>query len=222
MTKKREKQLSSNGRRVKSLLNGTIESNEDESTTATHFNMDEFQIQNWVKEQVRKEYTQFGQNFLSISHILLDKIKMFYKTLYHQAIWPHLLLLYSILHSHTGLLTMIWMCQAWEPPHPSLQGLCTYYSLCLDSFIQKSRSITFSSTSCLYSNISFSVRSSLTSLLKVTIVTLGASLVVQWLSFCAYNAGVLGLITSQGTRSYMPQLKTLHAAMKIKDPACPN
>jgi len=122
MTKKREKQLSSNGRRVKSLLNGTIESNEDESTTATHFNMDEFQIQNWVKEQVRKEYTQFGQNFLSISHILLDKIKMFYKTLYHQAIWPHLLLLYSILHSHTGLLTMIWMCQAWEPPPPISTG----------------------------------------------------------------------------------------------------
>ena len=187
--------------------------------------MDEFQIQNWVKEQVRREYPQFGQNFLSISHILLDKVEMFYKTIYHQAIWPHLLLLSSILHSHTGFLTMRWMCQACEPtpaPSTSPQGLCTYYFLCLESFLQKSRSITFSPTSCLYSNISLSVRSSLTSLLKVTIVTLGTSLVVQWLSFCACNAGALVLIPGQGTRSHVLQLKTLHAAMKIKDPACPN
>ena len=186
--------------------------------------MDEFQIQNWVKEQVRKEYTQFGQNFLSVSHILLDKIKMFYKTLYHQAIWPYLLLPYPILHSHTGLLTVLWVCQECEPTPPPIStgSLHLLFPLCLYSFLQKSRAITFSPTSCLYSNISLSVRSSLTSLLEVAVVTLGTSLVVQWLSFCACNIGALGLIPGQGTRSHMPQLKTLHAAMKIKDPARPN
>ena len=32
-------------------------------------------------------------------------------------------------------------------------------------------------------------------------------LVVQWLRLCAHNAGGLGLIPDQGTRSRMPQLK---------------
>ena len=36
---------------------------------------------------------------------------------------------------------------------------------------------------------------------------LGISLVVQWLRLFAPNAGGLGLIPSQGTRSYMPQLR---------------
>ena len=35
----------------------------------------------------------------------------------------------------------------------------------------------------------------------------GTSLVVQWLRLCAPNAGGLGLILGQGTRSYMQQLK---------------
>ena len=32
------------------------------------------------------------------------------------------------------------------------------------------------------------------------------------------NEGGLGLIPIHGTRSYMPQLKVLHAAVKMKDP----
>ena len=41
-------------------------------------------------------------------------------------------------------------------------------------------------------------------------------LVAQWLRYHAPNAGGLGSNPSQGTRSYMPQLKILHAtATKI-------
>ena len=36
------------------------------------------------------------------------------------------------------------------------------------------------------------------------------------------NAGGLGLIPGWGTRSHMPQLKILHAAMKTEDPKCFN
>ena len=43
-------------------------------------------------------------------------------------------------------------------------------------------------------------------------------MVVQWLRLCAPNAGGLGSIRGQGTRSHMPQLKILHAAMKTEDP----
>ena len=49
----------------------------------------------------------------------------------------------------------------------------------------------------------------------------------QWLRLWAPNAGGLGLISGQGTRShmlqlrvYMPQPKILHAAMKTEDPEC--
>ena len=49
------------------------------------------------------------------------------------------------------------------------------------------------------------------------------SLVVQWLRLHSPNAGDLGLIPSQGTRSRMPQLKArmpqlkiLHAAAKTR------
>ena len=35
----------------------------------------------------------------------------------------------------------------------------------------------------------------------------GTSLVVQWLRFCNPNAGVLGSIPGQGTRSHMPRLR---------------
>ena len=52
--------------------------------------------------------------------------------------------------------------------------------------------------------------------------TQGTSLVVQWLRLRAPNAGGLGSILGQGTRSrmpqlraHMPQLKIPHAAMKI-------
>ena len=41
-------------------------------------------------------------------------------------------------------------------------------------------------------------------------------LVVQWLRLCTLNAGGRGLIPGQGTRSYMPQLKLLHAATKTQ------
>ena len=51
----------------------------------------------------------------------------------------------------------------------------------------------------------------------------GTSLVVQWLRLCAPNAGGLGSIPGQGTRSHMPQLrarmpqlKTPHAATKTR------
>ena len=43
---------------------------------------------------------------------------------------------------------------------------------------------------------------------------MGASLVVQWLRLGAPNAGGLGLIPSQGTRSHMQQLKIPCAAAK--------
>ena len=35
-----------------------------------------------------------------------------------------------------------------------------------------------------------------------------------------FQSGDLSLIPGQGTRFYMPQIKSLHAAMKTKDPAC--
>ena len=41
------------------------------------------------------------------------------------------------------------------------------------------------------------------------------SLVVQWLRLHAHNAGHLGSNPGRGTRSHMPQLKTLHMATKI-------
>ena len=44
---------------------------------------------------------------------------------------------------------------------------------------------------------------------------LGPSLVVQWLRLCAPNAGVLDLISGQGSGSHTPQLKIPHAAAKI-------
>ena len=44
------------------------------------------------------------------------------------------------------------------------------------------------------------------------------SLAVQGLRLTARKAGGLGLIPGQGTRYNMPQLKVLHAAMKIEDP----
>ena len=44
---------------------------------------------------------------------------------------------------------------------------------------------------------------------------MGTSLVVQWLRLHAPNTGGLGSIPSQGTRSYMLQLKILYAAMNI-------
>ena len=45
---------------------------------------------------------------------------------------------------------------------------------------------------------------------------IGTSLVVQWLRLHAPNAGELGLIPGQGTRSHMLQLKSLHVPKKIK------
>ena len=43
-------------------------------------------------------------------------------------------------------------------------------------------------------------------------------LIVQWLRLHAPNAGDLGSIPAQGSRSYMPQLKIPHVAMKIEGP----
>ena len=49
----------------------------------------------------------------------------------------------------------------------------------------------------------------------------GTSLVVQWLRLCIPNAGGLGSIPGQGTRSHMPQLKVC-ILQQSKDPACCN
>ena len=49
---------------------------------------------------------------------------------------------------------------------------------------------------------------------------LGTSLVVQWLRLRAPNAGGLGSIPDQGTRSCMPHLKIRHAVTKIEDATC--
>ena len=46
---------------------------------------------------------------------------------------------------------------------------------------------------------------------------LETSLAIQWLRFCAPKAGP-GPIPAQGARSHTPQLKTLHAATRTKDP----
>ena len=43
---------------------------------------------------------------------------------------------------------------------------------------------------------------------KKYIHIVGTSLVVQWLRFCAPNAGGLGLIPGQGTRFHMLQLRS--------------
>ena len=49
----------------------------------------------------------------------------------------------------------------------------------------------------------------------------GTSLVAQWLRLCAPNAGGLGSIPGQGTRSHThTSTKSLHAA--TKEPACHN
>ena len=45
----------------------------------------------------------------------------------------------------------------------------------------------------------------------VSKLVLGAFLVVQWLRLHAPNAGDLGYIPGQGTRSHVLQLKILHA-----------
>ena len=45
-------------------------------------------------------------------------------------------------------------------------------------------------------------------------------MVVQWLRLCTPNAGGLGLIPSQGTRSHMPQLRI--RTLQLKDPASHN
>ena len=44
----------------------------------------------------------------------------------------------------------------------------------------------------------------------------GEFLVIQWLRLRLPNAGGLGLIPEQGTRSYMPQLKSPYAAIKTR------
>ena len=48
----------------------------------------------------------------------------------------------------------------------------------------------------------------------------GTSLVVQWLRPHTPNAGDLGSIPGQGTRSHMLQLKILHTAINNEYPAC--
>ena len=53
-------------------------------------------------------------------------------------------------------------------------------------------------------------------------LTPGISMVLQWLRFCALTAEGMGSIFGQGSRSHMMQLKTPHAAMKIKDLMCHN
>ena len=57
----------------------------------------------------------------------------------------------------------------------------------------------------------------------------GTSLGIQWLRLYAPNARGLGLITGQGTRSHMLQLRVYmlhlnspHAITKINNPMCPN
>ena len=44
----------------------------------------------------------------------------------------------------------------------------------------------------------------------------GTSLVVQWIRVCPFNAGGLGLIPSQGTRSHRPQLRV--QMLQLKSP----
>jgi len=57
----------------------------------------------------------------------------------------------------------------------------------------------------------------------------GESLQVQWLRDCVFNAGDLGSIPDQGTRSHMPQLRVCvpqlripQVVPKIENPACSN
>ena len=48
----------------------------------------------------------------------------------------------------------------------------------------------------------------------------GTSLVVQWLRLHAPNAGVPGSIPGQAARSFMLQLKIMHATAKTEDLMC--
>ena len=54
----------------------------------------------------------------------------------------------------------------------------------------------------------------------ITIIR-GTALVVYWLKHCAQNAGGLGLIPGQGTRSHILQL-TVHRLHATKEPTCHN
>ena len=51
---------------------------------------------------------------------------------------------------------------------------------------------------------------------SIQILCQGTSLVVQWLSLCAPNAGGLASIPGQGTRSHITQLKITHATINNK------
>ena len=53
-------------------------------------------------------------------------------------------------------------------------------------------------------------------------LTLGISVVLQWLRFYALTAEGMGSIFWQGSRSHILQLKTPHATVKIKDLVCHN
>ena len=48
-------------------------------------------------------------------------------------------------------------------------------------------------------------------------IVCGTSLVVQWLRGCAHNAGGLGSILGQGTRSHMLQLRLSAARINIRE-----
>ncbi|TEA40711.1 hypothetical protein DBR06_SOUSAS1310003, partial [Sousa chinensis] len=50
-------------------------------------------------------------------------------------------------------------------------------------------------------------------------IYLGTPLVVQWLRLLAPNAGGLGSIPGQGTRSHMPQLRVCMSQLKIPNAA---
>ena len=45
---------------------------------------------------------------------------------------------------------------------------------------------------------------------------MGTPLVAQWLRLLTSNAGGLGLVPGQGTRSHVPQLKIPHVAIKTQ------
>lgn len=55
----------------------------------------------------------------------------------------------------------------------------------------------------------------------IKIWCLGTKVVVHWLSLCTFNAEPAS-IPGQEPRSHRPQLKTLHATAKIRDPVCFN
>ena len=111
-------------------------------------------------------------------------------------------------------LLLIFRYSSYLLPHTDMNSVCCKYFLSLDCFY-----FHFMVFFHLVKDVKFYV---------VRIVCNWDFSGGQWLRFCAPNAGGLGLIPGQGTRSYMPHLRVHRSqkippdAVKMEEPACHN